>query len=103
MLRSCTEKGKMFGLGRLTVIEGMLLLLASAPGAAVPTGLEPPREPLVCRYESVVSRMIARRKLCLTPSEWAKRDQAEGEAARRSIYQLMGSTACLDGGLCTIE
>ncbi len=71
--------------------------------AAEPTGLEPPKEPLVCRYETVVSRLLTRRKLCLTPTEWAKRDRAEGEAARRSIYDLMGNTDCLAGGLCTIE
>lgn len=80
-------------------IAAALLLLASE----APTGLEPPKEPLVCRYESVVSRLLTRRKLCLTPTEWAKRDRLEQEAARRSIYDLMGNTDCLAGGLCTIE
>lgn len=81
----------------------MSILIALLLGQGVPTGLEPPKEPLVCSYESVVSRWLTRRKLCLTPTEWARRDRMEQEAARRSIYDLMGNTDCLAGGLCTIE
>ncbi len=81
----------------------MSILIALLLVQGVPTGLEPPKEPLVCRYESVVSRWLTQRKLCLTPTEWARRDRMEKEAARRSIYDLMGNTDCLAGGLCTIE
>ena len=84
-------------------IGAVLLMLAAAQWSELAAPAEPPREPLVCRYESVVSRLIARRKLCLPTSEWDKRSRENDEAARRSLYELMGNTACIDGGLCTIE
>jgi hypothetical protein len=76
----------------------LLLMLASAEALSLP---EPPKGPLVCRYETVVSRLVSRRKLCLTEAEWAERDRMNSEASRRSIYELMGNTACMEGGLCT--
>lgn len=84
-------------------IGAVLLMLAAAQWNESASSAEPLREPLVCRYESVVSRLMSRRKLCLTAAEWAERDRNASEAARRSIYEPMGNTACLDGGLCTIE
>lgn len=73
-------------------------MMASADGLALP---EPPKGPLVCRYETVVSRLVSRRKLCLTEAEWEKRDHDKSEASRKSLYELMGNTACAEGGLCT--
>ena len=81
----------------------ILLMLAAAQWSESAAPAEPPKEPLVCRYESVVSRLMTRRKLCLPASDWEKRARENDEAARRSLYELMGNTACIDGGLCTIE
>lgn len=80
--------------------EAVFLLLASgqANGAAASP---PPR--LICRYESTISRVLSRRKLCLTELEWQERDRIEAEAARRSIYELMGHPPCLKGGICTSQ
>jgi hypothetical protein len=80
----------------------MAALMLVQAGAAEPP-IEPPKEPLVCRYDSFVSRLVTRRKMCLTPTEWEQRARQETEAARRSVYELMGNTACLEGGMCTSE
>ncbi len=82
---------------------GPLLLMLAIPQGGDMSAIEAPTGPLICRYESVVSRLLVRRKLCLTAADWAERDRYASEAARRSLYELMGNTACLDGGLCTIE
>jgi hypothetical protein len=77
----------------------MLLFLAGEPAAAT----EPPKVRLICRDEAGVSALLPRRRLCLTQEEWDQRARREQEASRRSIYELMGNTACLNGGICTIE
>ena len=84
------------------MVEALLLLLAAAQGGKV-TAVEPPAEPLVCRYETFISRLIARRKLCLTDTEWQARASENSEASRRSLFELMGNTACGDGGICTSD
>jgi hypothetical protein len=85
-----------------SLITGPLLamLLAGAQGGDSTT-IEQPAGPLVCRHESVVSRLLIRRKLCITAAEWAERDRKTNEASRRSIYELMGNTDCLNGGICS--
>lgn len=80
------------------MLVAAILLLAAEGDPAWP---EPPSGPLICRYETFVSRVISHRKLCLTEAEWDKRDRQKSEASRRSLYELMGNTACTDGGLCT--
>jgi hypothetical protein len=78
--------------------QALFLLLAS--GQAVET--MPTAAPrLVCRYEGPISRLVSRRKLCLTEEQWSERDRVQNEASRRSIYELMGNTACVHGGICT--
>ncbi len=84
-------------------VMGFVLMLAAPQWSDQATALEPPREILVCRFESVVSRLMARRKLCLPASDWDKRDREHSEAARRSLFEVMGNTACTDGGICTDE
>lgn len=78
--------------------QALFLLLASGQGSEAPQ-VAPPR--LVCRYEGPISRLVSRRKLCLTEEQWVERDRIENEASRRSIYELMGNTACVHGGICT--
>jgi hypothetical protein len=78
--------------------QAVFLLLASGQDFDVPP-IAPPR--LVCRYETPISRLVSRRKLCLTEEQWLERDRVESEASRRSIYELMGNTACANGGICT--
>lgn len=83
------------------MIGALLLMLAGAEPIEVAAVPEPARAQLVCRHETFISRLILRRKMCLTEAEWFERDRNEGEASRRSIYELMGNTACQDGGICT--
>lgn len=77
-------------------ITALFLLSARAE-----TGIEPPAGALICRYETFVSRLVTRRKLCLTEAEWQKRAAENSEASRRSLFELMGNTACINGGICT--
>lgn len=85
-----------------SLIMGPLLgmMLAGAQGSDT-AAIEQPKGPLICRPESVVSRLLVRRKLCITADEWAERDRKTNEASRRSIYELMGNTDCLNGGICS--
>jgi len=76
--------------------QALFLLLASGQGPEVDAA---PR--LQCRFETPISRLVSRRKLCLTDEQWLERDRIESEASRRSIYELMGNTACVNGGICT--
>lgn len=79
------------------------LLLMSGQGLEAAAAPEPPKEPLVCRFERPAGLFGSRRKMCLTPSEWEAWDRRSEEASRKSIYELMGNTACLNGGLCTSD
>lgn len=83
------------------VVGVLFLMLASANGDEVLAVPEAPNGPLVCRYETFVSRLILRRKMCLTQAEWQKRESENSEAARKSVYEVMGNTDCSNGGICT--
>lgn len=75
----------------------LLFLAADDRSAAVPE----PKVRLICQDE--IGPLLSRRRLCLTQAEWEERARRQDEAARRSIYELMGNTACLKGGLCTSD
>lgn len=84
----------------IVLVVVMLAGVQAVDSDAVP---EPPKERLVCRYDIPINPLFLRRKMCLTPTEWAKRDSQGEEASRKSIYELMGNTACLNGGLCASD
>ena len=84
----------MIGLAFWVLASGQALELAGAP--------QPPAR-LVCRYETPVNPLFYRRKMCLTQAEWDYRDRAGEAASRKRIYEIMGNTACLSGGLCTSD
>lgn len=73
-----------------------LLLLASEPVAAA----EPARERMICRRETPIGSLIARRKMCLSAAEWEKRAKDGNETARKMAYENMGNTNCLNDGSC---
>jgi hypothetical protein len=78
----------------------LLLLMAGDPASRP---IEPPQVKLSCREEIWSRLLLSRRRLCLTEPEWADHDRKNDEAHRRSVYELMGNTDCLNGGMCTSD
>lgn len=68
----------------------------SAP-AATP---QPAKERLICTRETPIGSLIARRKVCLTKSEWEKRRADGNEEARRQLMDNMGRPSCNDPSSC---
>ncbi|GAO38250.1 hypothetical protein SCH01S_10_00600 [Sphingomonas changbaiensis NBRC 104936] len=81
----------------MLLVTTMLLLAAADPNAA--TGAQPePKEKLICRREVPIGSLIASRKICLTKSQWDKRATDGNEAARKMVYENMGT--CLNPAGC---
>ena len=83
------------------MVEAVLLLLASGQTVEPFADLPPPRDRLICRFETPIRSLLHRRKMCLTAAEWEKRDRETAEASRKMVYENMGDTSCLDDGTCT--
>jgi hypothetical protein len=77
---------------------GTILTLLFAAGE--PATAEPAKERLICRRETPIGSLIARRKMCLTATEWEKRQKDGNEASRKLVYDNMGTTNCLNDGSC---
>ena len=75
----------------------LLLLATSAPQEAMP---EPAKERLICKRETPIGSLIARRKVCLTKTEWAKRQADGNDEARNQIYNNQGRPACTSAATC---
>lgn len=73
-------------------------LLLGAAGPAQAGSAEPAKERLICRRETPIGSLIARRKMCLTKSDWEKRSRDGNEEARKMAYDNMGR--CFDPALC---
>ncbi len=85
------------------MLTGLTLLLFLAVDPVAAPVAEPPRVRLTCREETFPLALFSRRRLCLTEPEWTDRDRRNDEAHRRSVYELMGNTDCLNGGMCTSD
>lgn len=80
----------------LTTIAMLFLFGGQADAQAA----EPAKERLICRRETPIGSLIARRKMCMTASEWEKRSRDGNEQSRRLVYDNMGTSNCLNDGTC---
>lgn len=78
----------------------LALALLTAEAAPTPAAADPAKERLICKRETPIGSLIARRKMCLTKTEWAKRSADGNEEARNQIYNNMGRPACNDSAAC---
>jgi len=76
------------------ILTTMALLLA----AGEPAAPQPAKDRLICRRETPIGSLIARRKMCMTAAEWDKLARDGNEEARKMAYENMGR--CFDPGLC---
>lgn len=86
------------------MLQALLLIMfaATASQAAGDGGTkpEPAKERLVCKRETPIGSLIARRKVCLTKSEWDKRTADGNDEARNQIYNNQGRPACTSSATC---
>ena len=75
----------------LSLLGAAAPLLASEPAAAEQAQPGADKEKLICRRENVIGSIIpARRKMCLTKSEWERREYDGNEAARKMVQDNAG-------------
>lgn len=77
----------------------LALLLLGAPDSPADKA-EPAKERLICKRETPIGSLIARRKVCLTKTEWDKRIADGNEEARNQAYNNMGRPSCNDSASC---
>lgn len=78
----------------------LAILLLGAADAPADAKAEPAKERLICKRETPVGSLIARRKVCLTKTEWEKRIADGNEEARNQSYNNMGRPACSSTASC---
>lgn len=77
----------------------LALLLLGAPDSPSDKA-QPAKERLICKRETPIGSLIARRKVCLTQTEWDKRVADGNEEARNQIYNNMGRPSCNSSASC---
>lgn len=85
------------------MLAGLTMLLLAAGEPTTLTVADPAKVRLTCREEVLPLALLSRRRLCLTDEQWEERSRRDQEAARRSVYELMGDTSCMNGGICTSD